>query len=638
MPEREMPAGGNQRAATATTTATKSSDKSIQQGNPFRNSLEAALAFHSRGWVPIPLCHPTPDGRCACGKGHAGHDVGKAPTLGAGYQNVRPDEKTIRHWFGKVEPFANVGILIEPSNLLFLGPDCQAADDYTRGRGRPETIIRRSSHDAYIYQRPEGCPIGSYIKQEWMDIKTNGYFVAYGWHKDQHIVCLDGDTLALAPDWLVQMLNENKNAQPVELPVEFPIVDIATLKVSDRIKQLIVEGKPKGERSEALGSVEVALAGAGYDVATIAGVVWHNPIGEKARDQGRKWLAADIARAIQEAKKQLPTLKVSTSNNGQEPDTKPADRATIEVWSHKDLMTHEFPERRWVVQDLVQADSLTMLGGKKKRGKSWMALQLCVSVASGAQFLGHNTTQGAVLYLALEDGAERLKSRLRQQNAPTDLPITYLTRFEPLNGAGMGLLKQAIEHRQPTLVIIDTLAAAKTGKVKENEAGDMADLANKLRELAQDMKTAIVVVAHHGKALASMDPGDDIRGSSAIAGAADCCLGLYKNDTGFTLKAEGRDIPEIELRIEFDAATTWAWHLVGDARQIAKQEADSEILDILDEMGEADAGTIARELGKSRIAVRSSLKSLANRGIVNERIDKRGKTRALVYSVPEERY
>jgi len=104
-------------------------------------------------------------------------------------------------------------------------------------------------------------------------------------------------------------------------------------------------------------------------------------------------------------------------------------------------------------------------------------------------------------------------------------------------------------------VIIDTLASAKNKYVDENSAGDMADLINKIHELAQKYNCAILIIAHHGKPKVTedRDAGFDIRGSSAIPGATDFNAGLYKNSDGTTdLKVEGRDIGELELRIKFD--------------------------------------------------------------------------------------
>lgn len=51
---------------------------------------------------------------------------------------------------------------------------------------------------------------------------------------------------------------------------------------------------------------------------------------------------------------------------------------------------------------------LTVLAGTSKIGKSWMMLDLAISIASGAPFLGRPVKQAGVLYLCLEDTEQRI--------------------------------------------------------------------------------------------------------------------------------------------------------------------------------------------------------------------------------------
>lgn len=328
-------------------------------------------------------------------------------------------------------------------------------------------------------------------------------------------------------------------------------------------------------------------------------------------------------------------LTLSTAIAAQDPmgpapsHGKPAPKTT---WTHHDLMQTQFPVQLWLVDGLVPDEALTVLGGRKKLGKSWLCIQIAQGVATGQPVLGRATVQGKVIYLCLEDGERRLKSRLEKQGAPSDLPIIYITQFRPLDKEGMGDLEQLIEDEAPKLVIIDTLAACKTGKTDENSAGDMADIANHLRRMAQDFHLGILVAAHHGKATFG-DPGDDIRGSSAVAAAADENIGLYKADATRLLKAEGRDIEPLELRIEFDAAFTWAWQLVGDARQLARDEAEAAVIDALRVLGRSDAGPIAREVDKTRQTVTETLKRLRQAGKVKSAPQMVGKTTKVFWEI-----
>ncbi|MBI3910328.1 MAG: hypothetical protein HY320_05270 [Armatimonadetes bacterium] len=125
-------------------------------------------------------------------------------------------------------------------------------------------------------------------------------------------------TLPDAPEWALQFLREvgQASGEAAVLPAELPRVDVATLNVSERIRRLIRKG-PAAEperwedRSDPQWFVAREMIGAGYDDATIAAVMLdpQNKIGAKAREQGRTWLAGDIARARQkpqEARVQMP--------------------------------------------------------------------------------------------------------------------------------------------------------------------------------------------------------------------------------------------------------------------------------------------------------------------------------------------
>jgi len=313
--------------------------------------------------------------------------------------------------------------------------------------------------------------------------------------------------------------------------------------------------------------------------------------------------------------------------------TRPADQAARTTWKHDDLLAATFEPQTWAVEGLVIGSGLTWLGGVKKLGKSLFAIQAAWEVASGGVFLGKKCAKGKVFYLALEDGGRRLQTRLKRQESPKGLDITYITRYQPLDQGGLDDLRSLLEAETPAFLILDTLAACKSGRVDENEAGAMGDLANSLRILAQDHHCAILVVVHHGK-VSQGDPGFDIRGSSAQGGASDVNLGLYRTEGGYILKGEGRDFEPVELRLALDIPTL-TWGLVGDARKLAKEENENELFSTLSKLKEADAKTLAGEMGKSRQAVHSVLRRLEGEGKVTSRGEQAGKGRKILYRILE---
>lgn len=76
------------------------------------------------------------------------------------------------------------------------------------------------------------------------------------------------------------------------------------------------------------------------------------------------------------------------------------------------LQSKEFPPLQYAVDGYL-AEGVTLLAGKPKIGKSWMALDFAMAVATGDLALGSvRCRQGPVLYCALEDNHRRLKRRM----------------------------------------------------------------------------------------------------------------------------------------------------------------------------------------------------------------------------------
>lgn len=71
--------------------------------------------------------------------------------------------------------------------------------------------------------------------------------------------------------------------------------------------------------------------------------------------------------------------------------------------------------------DGLLAQGLYILAGSQKVGKSWLALDICHSIATGSDVLKRKTVQGTSLYLCLEDNFVRIQDRLFSISAePTE--------------------------------------------------------------------------------------------------------------------------------------------------------------------------------------------------------------------------
>lgn len=120
-------------------------------------------------------------------------------------------------------------------------------------------------------------------------------------------------------------------------------------------------------------------------------------------------------------------------------------------------MTTVYKPIEFVIEGLI-AQGLYILAGALKVGKSWLSVNICLSIAKGEKVFGHETKCGTALYLCLEDSFERIQKRLYQL---TDEPTGNLHFAIMSDLIGNGLQKQITDfksnHTDLKVVFIDTL-------------------------------------------------------------------------------------------------------------------------------------------------------------------------------------
>ena len=98
------------------------------------------------------------------------------------------------------------------------------------------------------------------------------------------------------------------------------------------------------------------------------------------------------------------------------------------------IMATEFPPIRWVVPGYVP-EGLSILAGRQKLGKTWLALDWAIAVAYGGMAMGAiDCEQGDVLYIDLENGHRRIQGRINIL-FPDERRRPDLSRLEWVNDA-----------------------------------------------------------------------------------------------------------------------------------------------------------------------------------------------------------
>ena len=93
--------------------------------------------------------------------------------------------------------------------------------------------------------------------------------------------------------------------------------------------------------------------------------------------------------------------------------------------SCEEIMTTVYKPIEFVIDGLL-AQGLYILAGAPKVGKSWLVLDMCLSIAKGESVLGQKTLQGTALYLCLEDSYARIQNRLYEPSAPKSKDNIFL--------------------------------------------------------------------------------------------------------------------------------------------------------------------------------------------------------------------
>jgi DNA-binding HxlR family transcriptional regulator len=257
---------------------------------------------------------------------------------------------------------------------------------------------------------------------------------------------------------------------------------------------------------------------------------------------------------------------------------RPARQPRKTSWTVTELMATEFPDPPWAVPDILPV-GLSILAGRPKIGKSWLALQMAHAVATGGMVLDRKAAAGRVLFVALEDSPRRLKDRLIRQRAPSTADLRFELHWRHFPNGGLGDLYRAIEREGYTFVVIDTLPRA-LGRADQQDIGDMTGLVGDLQDYAQQHDVAILCIDHHRKPAGFVgDPVDDIMASTAKSAVADAALGLWKEQgkRGAVLKVIGRDLDWLELALTWDNVTC-CWQLEGTVEEVALRGRKTDVL------------------------------------------------------------
>lgn len=239
-------------------------------------------------------------------------------------------------------------------------------------------------------------------------------------------------------------------------------------------------------------------------------------------------------------------------------------------------------EKPFFVVKKILPVGLCIVASPPKYGKSWLSLDLCISVATGTKFLGFETNKAGVLYLALEDSNNRLQERMKKVLNGRTAPSGFAMSIHAAD-LGHGLIEQLTKflekNPETKLIVIDTFAKVRAD-MRRGESAYTADYreAGQLKAFADVNKICVVLVHHTKKMRDISDVFANINGTQGLTGAADTMIVMNKEsreDENTKLSITGRDVEMQDYQMNFNKDCC-RWHILGTADEMEERKALEE--------------------------------------------------------------
>jgi predicted transcriptional regulator len=303
---------------------------------------------------------------------------------------------------------------------------------------------------------------------------------------------------------------------------------------------------------------------------------------------------------------------------------KKANALRDRLLTNDELMASAQDFVEWLVPDILTPDELFILGMPPRGGKSLFCLTLAKAVATGGHFLDRPVTQGAVIYVNLEDNPTKIKQRQLAQSWGENLPVYWLDKFKL---SELDSLKElADELPDLRLVVLDTFSRVRDDNQKESSA-ELGKTLEPLQEWAKERGICVLITHHTGKVsndAPNADPFDMLRGSTSIRATCRGAIVIVPGDSSYRLLAENgfSDRLDVSVRINSD---TLEWKLLGNWTPRIDGDMKTQIIDHLNLTGDATFAEIAADLNFNAGSVSTIMSRLYRDDLVSKVAGKGGK-------------
>jgi AAA domain len=281
--------------------------------------------------------------------------------------------------------------------------------------------------------------------------------------------------------------------------------------------------------------------------------------------------------------------------------------------------------RRWLVEELWGASSVGVIGGAPKCAKTWLGLDVALSVATGTACLGKYAVPepGPVLVYLAEDALPVVRDRVEGMARHRGLDLAQV-QIHVITAPVLRLdrerdrarLWETTKRLRPRLLLLDPLV--RLHGIDENNAGEVAELLAYFRSLQRQLDLSVLLVHHTRKnAAGGVAAGQGLRGSGDIHAFGDSNLYLRRSRERLVLSTEHRAAPaSAPVYLELVATNAQTTHLevLGELQDGQRRSLEEQALDLLAKGGVFTRAKLRNSLGVKNERLGEVLESLERAG------------------------
>lgn len=242
----------------------------------------------------------------------------------------------------------------------------------------------------------------------------------------------------------------------------------------------------------------------------------------------------------------------------------PPKKPNLEIFRGEEMIERYPNLREPLIEGLLRVGETMNLISATKVGKSWMAINMALSLATGRPWMKvFKSATCRVLHIDTELHRETLAFRqdaVARAMFINKIPDNYASIAVRGCSWDIDQIGDLARDVEPQVIVIDALYRAMPSETQENDNSSMTTIYNTLDAVADEFQSAVIVVHHNTKGDQSKKATTDIgSGAGSISRAVDTHFTLvpHKYERHYVARADLRSwapMPHVVLEWDFP---TW---------------------------------------------------------------------------------